>query len=168
MNIVYYGASKDGRVVVRFQDAHNVKDTGSNLLLRFDLAQHAEQFAWGKVMIGERESKALVEGAAQLALAICAHALADDDRGLRLHQRFKLRVMTEWKAGEPWAISAEEVAAVCDKIEGDELTPQQRAAIDNDKAVVERETGRGVESAIVWDTDEQGNRFRPRGADDAA
>jgi hypothetical protein len=163
MQIVYFGVPAAERMVVRYLDKDDPSDKGANLPLRDDLAQHAPAFDWGKAMVGERESRALVVGASQLALAICAHALADDARALKLHQRFKLRVMGGWLAGKAWAITAEEVATTCDAIEADELTPQQKAEIERDKPVIEREGGRGVEGAIVWDTDESGQRIRQRG-----
>jgi hypothetical protein len=172
MNILYYGVpayAEGGHIVVRFMDRSDAKDMGTDLPLRDDLAQHAERFDWGKPMIAGRESKALTAGAAQLALAICAHALANDRRALALFQRFKHRVVTKWKVGEAWAVTADEVAATCDLIEAEQLSPSELGKIVKDGEAearqVEHETGRGVEREIVWDTDEGGNRIRPRGAD---
>lgn len=166
--ILYYGVppSERGAGFVRFIDSDNPADEGRELP-RPDagLGRNALKFEWGFIELNGRPTKIMVPGSTPLALAICCHALASNDRGLAMHQRFKHRVMDKWSHDEPWAISAEEVFTVCNQIEADELTPQQRHAIDKDRAAPENEGGRGVESAIVWDTDEQGNRIRARGAD---
>lgn len=160
-SIIYYGirAPDDKRGLVRFLDRDDQSDRGHELPAKH---VNAIPFDWGFGVLHGQPTKALVPGAAPLALAICCHALADDDRGLRIYQRFKLRVMDKWPADQSWAITAEEVAAIADQIEADELTPQQLAAIEREKAPRETEGGFGVEGPIVWDTDEQGNRTKPR------
>jgi hypothetical protein len=163
--IVYYGvppSDEHGSGFVRFIDQDNPADKGRELPAKH---VNAMRFEWGYIELNGRATKAMVPGAAPLALAICCHALASDDRGLALYQRFKLRVMDKWLRDQPWAISAEEVAAVCDRIEADELTPEQLRAIERERPAPESEGGRGVEREIVWDTDEAGQRIRPRGAE---
>src|SRR5580704_16847116 len=51
-------------------------------------------------------------GPAQLALALLAVALGDDDMAVRLHQAFKFRVVACWPEGERWWITADQIAAV--------------------------------------------------------
>jgi hypothetical protein len=58
-------------------------------------------------------------GPAQLALALLAHALGDDERAVRLHQAFKGKVV----AGLPregWTLLVEEVRSVADELEREE------------------------------------------------
>lgn len=142
MTVRYYGypRNKNGQTIgyaAKIMDVE--KNTAVDLPLRLDISQHADAFAWGPVMIGTRKSKALVPGAAQLALALCAHALANDGRALKLHQRFKFRTMANWPADHAWDMTAEEVAAVCDEIEAAEATPTQLAAIASEAAPADRE-----------------------------
>jgi hypothetical protein len=76
--------------------------------LRLDLLNHSPTgFSWG---YGG-------SGPAQLALALLADALADDDRAVRLHQEFKFKVVACWPEGERWWITAEQIAAVVKVIE---------------------------------------------------
>jgi hypothetical protein len=78
------------------------------LPLRLDLFNHSPiGFSWG---YGG-------SGAAQLALALLADALGDDDRAIRLHQCFKVKVVACWPEGERWWITAEQIAAVVKVIE---------------------------------------------------
>ena len=78
------------------------------LPLRLDLFNHSPTgFSWG---YGG-------SGPAQLALALLADALADDDRAVRLHQEFKFKVVACWPEGERWWITAEQIAAVVNLIE---------------------------------------------------
>jgi hypothetical protein len=56
-------------------------------------------------------------GPAQLALALLADALADDDRAVRLHQEFKFKVVACWPEGERWWITTEQITAVMNLIE---------------------------------------------------
>ena len=78
------------------------------LPLRLDLFNHSPTgFSWG---YGG-------SGPAQLALALLADALGDDDRAVRLHQCFKFKVVACWPEGERWWITAEQIAAVVKVIE---------------------------------------------------
>ena len=73
------------------------------LPLRLDLFNHSPTgFSWG---YGG-------SGPAQLALALLADALGDDDRAIRLHQAFKFRVVACWPEGERWWITADQIEAV--------------------------------------------------------
>jgi hypothetical protein len=76
--------------------------------LRLDLFNHSPTgFSWG---YGG-------SGPAQLAVALLADALGDDDRAIRLHQSFKFKVVACWPEGERWWITAEQIAAVVKVIE---------------------------------------------------
>ena len=56
-------------------------------------------------------------GPAQLALALLADALCDDNRAIRLHHAFKLNIVAAWPEGERWWITAAQIAAVVNVIE---------------------------------------------------
>ena len=78
------------------------------LPLRLDLFNHSPTgFSWG---YGG-------SGPAQLALALLADALGDDDQAIRLHQCFKFKVVACWPEEERWWITAEQIAAVVKVIE---------------------------------------------------
>jgi RadC-like JAB domain/Family of unknown function (DUF6166) len=78
------------------------------LPLRLDLFNHSPTgFGWG---YGG-------SGPAQLALALLADALGDDDRAPQLHQEFKFKVAACWPEGERWWITTEQIAAVVDRAE---------------------------------------------------
>jgi Family of unknown function (DUF6166) len=78
------------------------------LPLRLDLFNHSPAgFSWG---YGG-------SGPTQLALALLADALGDDDLAVRLHQAFKFRVVACWPEGERWWITADQIAAVVKVIE---------------------------------------------------
>lgn len=142
MTVRYYGYPRTkGDQILGYAVKIQITGEGSvsDLPLRLDISKHAGAFAWGPVMVGARKSKALVPGAAQLALAICAHALANDGRALKLHQRFKFRTMANWPADHAWDMTAEEVAVVCDEIEAAEATPGQLAAVASEAAPADRE-----------------------------
>jgi hypothetical protein len=90
------------------------------LPLRLDLFNHSPTgFSWG---YGG-------SGPAQLALALLADALADDDRAVRLHQEFKFKVVACWPEGERWWITTEQIAAVVNLIEQENV----QAAKKNDQ-----------------------------------
>lgn len=146
----YYGYPRTKGVEI-ISYAVNVTDLHSinPLPLRRDVSDHAEAFAWGHVRIGTRESKAIVPGAAQLALALLCHALNNDGRALALHQRFKMRVMDKWDPLKTWSMTPEEIAATCDKIEEDEPSAAQRDAIAREPVVGDREPSAGVASAVT-------------------
>ena len=87
------------------------------LSLRLDLINHSPTgFGWG---YGG-------SGPAQLALALLADSLGDNDRAIRLHQDFK-KVVAYWPEGERWWITAEQIAAVVKVIE------QEAAPTANEK-----------------------------------
>jgi hypothetical protein len=48
-------------------------------------------------------------GPAQLALAILAHYLGDDERALTLHQRFKRDVIGELNRSTGWSINGDDI-----------------------------------------------------------
>ena len=78
------------------------------LPLRLDLFNHSPTgFSWG---YGG-------SGPAQLALALLADALGDDDRAIQLHQCFKFKVVACWPEGERWWITADQLMAVVKIIE---------------------------------------------------
>lgn len=160
-SIIYYGFPPLGnhQGFVHFIDRDDPNDKGRDLP-----AKHVNKakFEWGYLEVRGQPSKAMVAGAAPLALAICCHALGSDDRGMKVYQRFKQRVMSKWPRGEEWAITAEEVAVICDQIEADELTPQELRTVDRERPAIETEYGRGVEGPIVWKTDERGQWVKPR------
>ena len=102
----YYGLSDGGlagpkRVVVVEGDLPT-----RDLDPRFDLACHSpDGFNWG--FAGS--------GPAQLALAICAHALGDDARALAIYQEFK-RVHVA-NLGTSWAMDDLWVRATVERLE---------------------------------------------------
>ncbi len=52
-------------------------------------------------------------GPAQLALALCADALGDDEAALSVFQRFKFAVVAHLHRSRPWSMTAAEVRARC-------------------------------------------------------
>jgi hypothetical protein len=84
------------------------------LPLRLDLFNHSPTgFSWG---YGG-------SGPAQLALALLADALGDNDRAIRLHQDFKFKVVACWPEGERWWITTDQIAAVVNVIEQENGQP---------------------------------------------
>jgi Family of unknown function (DUF6166) len=117
----------------------------TELNLRLDLSNHSPSgFEWG---YGG-------SGPAQLALAILAHRLGDDERALALHQRFKFRVVGAF-AYNGWTMGADAVDDVLDEFadedaEADALAEDQRreaeeAARDreHDEELADAEVDRG-------------------------
>lgn len=87
----------------------------------FSLRSHSPSgFAWGYAG----------SGPAQLALAICADALGDDDRALAAYQTFKFRVIAYLPAGG-WVLSEREVLEHLAAIE------RERVAVLDDPRVIE-------------------------------
>lgn len=83
---------------------------GRPLPLRLDLANKAPTgFEWG---YGG-------SGPAQLALALCADALDDDEAALAIFQRFKFRVVGRLPHDAPWTLTAGEVRRVCGELEAE-------------------------------------------------
>lgn len=165
--IRYYGIPRDaadGGRIVRYIDETRKDPEPKDLPTRVELARHSTKgFEWGKIDKSTVAARPNTQkGSAQLALAVCAHALRDDARALKVFQRFKHRVMTTWNPEQTWSITAAEVHAECDAIE--------LAAKDNhriveqvskeDRVIREPEGGPGVDPSkggIKWDTDERGN-----------
>ena len=80
------------------------------LPMRLDLANHSPTgFEWG---YGG-------SGPAQLALALLAHALGDDARALRHHQRFKWRVVGRLARNVDWELTRDFVVQVATEIESE-------------------------------------------------
>lgn len=158
MTIRYYGIP--GKNLVKLGDDEDTRPA-EPLPRRDDLAEHPP-YAWGHLMIGTKQAPAMVPGAAGLALALLAHALADDTRAVNLYQRFKMRVMDKWKPDEPWSITVEEIGAVCDLIEADAIEIEKsRQLSEKDRPAIERETG-GTDfgkGGVVWTTDEAGRKI---------
>ena len=75
---------------------------------RLDLRNHSPSgFGWGYEG----------SGPAQLALALLAHALEDDERALLTYQRFKARVIAGLQPDQGWAMSdsvVRRLAYVCE------------------------------------------------------
>jgi len=91
------------------------RDRGANTMLppRADLRNHSPTgFEWGYAG----------SGPAQLALAICAHALNHDTRAQQVYQRFKARVVQHWRENE-WEISRDRVIEVVQEIEREHPAP---------------------------------------------
>lgn len=160
MQIRYYGFPSARGPIVRLVDDDRPKTQPRDLPVREDLAPHSDGFAWGRMLVAGVETNAMPKGAAQLACALCAHALDDDRRAVRLYQRFKMRVMESWHANEPWTITIEEVAAVCDEIE--DLERETKGEVR--KVAAERELGlrdtggtNFGKGPIVWHTDDNGD-----------
>jgi hypothetical protein len=105
-----------GQTVVTVSDGQKSEP----LPLRLDLFNHSPTgFSWG---YGG-------SGPAQLALALLADALRDDDRAIRLHQAFKFKVVACWPEGERWWITTEQITAVVNVIEQENV----QAAKKNDQ-----------------------------------
>jgi Family of unknown function (DUF6166) len=107
------------------------------LPFRLDLFNHSPTgFSWG---YGG-------SGPAQLALALLADALADDDRAVRLHQEFKFKVVACWPEGERWWITAEQIMAVVKVIE------QEIAQVARETKQLQASEGAAVPSAASLST----------------
>lgn len=91
-----------------FADQKSVKVNGRRLRLRLDLWNHSPTgFEWG---YGG-------SGPAQLALAILAHELNDDERAVVLHERFKRDVICRLdRAG--FVMSSDDIAAWLERDDG--------------------------------------------------
>lgn len=160
MTVRYYGIP--GKNAVKYGDDADNKPA-MILPARTDLVHRTIPFAWGHVEVAGKAKPAMVEGAATLAIALCAHALADDARAVRVYQRFKMRVMDKWKADDHWSITVAEIAAACDQIEADavEIAKTQKE-IDRDRPLLETEYGGaniGGKGGVVWHTDEHGRQI---------
>lgn len=102
----YGGLRKGGRVYVSV-DADGTGRDVRPLPIRHDLRNHSPAgFEWG---YGG-------SGPAQLALALCADALGDDQGALAVYQEFK-RCVLVGLMGDRWELTVEEVVRMCRAIE---------------------------------------------------
>jgi len=96
--IYYHGwRDKSGKANVRRVNGNGKRQ--APLRPRRDLDCHSWGFEWGYAG----------SGPAQLALAILADALGDDKLALRLHQRFKFRVISALPQSQEWRLSLSDV-----------------------------------------------------------
>lgn len=85
------------------------------LPLRLDLGNHSPTgFEWS---YGG-------SGPAQLALALLADALGDDEQAARLHQAFKWEVVARLPAREDWTLTDEQVRAIAAELEARRKHPE--------------------------------------------
>lgn len=98
---VYHGMRTDSGTVVTVTDGAGRRPLDP----RFDLRNHSPSgFEWG---YGG-------SGPAQLALALTADVLADDDRARRVYPQFKFRVVAAM-SGDAWTLTEAQVrSAVAD------------------------------------------------------
>lgn len=105
---IYEGArsnSKGAVVIVRFE--HQGEKHTRTLDPRHDLRNHSpDGFEWGY----------LGSGPAQLALAICADVLGDDERAQRVYQQFKEREIAPIK-DDDWTLTETTARDVIAEIE---------------------------------------------------
>jgi hypothetical protein len=81
--------------------AVHVTVNGEPLNARFDLREHSPTgFEWGYEG----------SGPAQLALALLADHLADDDKACELYQEFKRRIVARLPRGQ-WSLVSEQIEA---------------------------------------------------------
>ena len=117
MTTIYRGRrNENGDGVVTFME-----DTRAArpLPMRLDLWNHSPTgFEWG---YGG-------SGPAQLALALLAHALGDDERASRLHQKFKWLMISRLSRdpGFEWEYSADDIREVAAEIEADGASNETR------------------------------------------
>jgi hypothetical protein len=79
---------------------------------RLDLFNHSPTgFAWGYQG----------SGPAQLALAILADLLDDDDRAVRLHQKYKRRVIANLPQDQAWMLTANQVRMAVAEIDRERM-----------------------------------------------
>jgi hypothetical protein len=90
----FYSGGTGAQVTVREGEDEHPLDP------RSDLHRYATPFAWGSMRVA---------GAAQLALALLADALGDDDRARQHHQQFERRVISIMP--ERWTISRARIIA---------------------------------------------------------
>jgi hypothetical protein len=104
---IYHGLrDDDGNCHVVVMVASAV--VGRTLSLRLDLANKSPSgFEWG---YGG-------SGPAQLALALCADALGDDEAAVSAFQRFKWAFVAKLDRAAPWTITAGEVRHFCRELE---------------------------------------------------
>ena len=123
--IIYEGkrsAAVTGGAVVVTRRTHNVSGTATmarpvSLPVRLDLRSHSPTgFEWG---YGG-------SGPAQLALALLADALGDEEQSLLLYQAFKWKVITNLpEAG--WQMSAAQVKQIAGELQAEQGIQETRA-----------------------------------------
>jgi hypothetical protein len=99
---VYHGMRTESGCTVVVEE--NGEFTGLNL--RHDLRKHSEAFEWG---YGG-------SGPAQLALALAADVLGDDDKAQDIYQRLKFRIIGGL-THEGWVLTEQRLRAAIDAIE---------------------------------------------------
>jgi hypothetical protein len=93
---------------------------GRGLDPRHDLRNHSpDGFEWG---YGG-------SGPAQLALALCADALGDDDRAQAVYQRFKFKVVAAL-GGDTWTLTEDQIRATVADIERTQARVNDRGSDD--------------------------------------
>jgi hypothetical protein len=92
----FYSGGNDGQVSVREGEDERPLDP------RYDLRRYAAFFAWGR-------TRPIEAGAAQLALALLADALGDDDRAKLHREQFEHRVISIMP--NRWTISRPRIVA---------------------------------------------------------
>ncbi len=81
---------------------------------RNDLWDHSpDGFAWG---YGG-------SGPAQLALALAADVLGDDQRAVRIHQGLKFELVARWPQDHAWQIGEQAVRAIIVQLEAERAAP---------------------------------------------
>ncbi len=108
MTVTYRGwRTADGCRVIM-----HVGDSTRKLPMRLDLFNHSPTgYEWGYYG----------SGPAQLALALLAHALKDDERAVRLHQRFKTRVIAPMPkhVGFEWEFTQDDIVRLAAEIDAE-------------------------------------------------
>jgi hypothetical protein len=84
------------------------------LALRHDLLRDAPAFEWGHGG----------PGSAQLALAILADCLGDDETANSCHQSFKWRVISGLDPSSGWTLTSDEVRAAVQEIRAERWVPR--------------------------------------------
>jgi len=108
MNIIYEGFRDSWRT------AHVTKLVNgkrAHLPVRLDLYNHSPdgfEYGYGG------------SGPAQLALALLADVLGDDDRAVRLHQPFKWRVIARLAQEDPWRLTRLEILGHVEALEAED------------------------------------------------
>lgn len=105
----YFGRhDQDGTAYVGVRlEAPNVVTVNNDLPLRRDLFAHSRGFAWGY----------LGSGPSQLALAILADFLGDDERAVRLHHQFKETVIARLPGDDEWELEGATLHNTIERIE---------------------------------------------------
>lgn len=121
--------------------------------------QRSLPFSWGKA-----PGSGSGPFGAHLALAILVDALGETTEAIRLHQRFKFRVVVELEPQKSWVLTVEQVLATVDEIRAVETDKGIRENVkkaSQEPRPVEHEGGRGVVagSRVVWDTNSKGEKI---------